>query len=77
MSDNPHKLDNSLYGKWAQRLGCDTERDRRRWRRLRGQLTARGQIMDDERETITLAELDRRDFAWATTSVEPRKKGRS
>jgi len=29
MSDNPHKLDNSLYGERAQRLGCDTERDRR------------------------------------------------
>jgi hypothetical protein len=57
-----------------ERLGCATERDRRRWRRLRATLYARGQLMDDERETVTLAELERRDFAWATTGVEPRKK---
>jgi hypothetical protein len=48
--------------------GCDTERERRRWRKLRAKLYARGQLKDDERETVTLAELERRDFAWETST---------
>ena len=57
------------YNAYWTPKGCDTDRQKRRWRSLRAIQWKRGQIMPEERETITLAELERRKFAWDTSGA--------